>query len=123
MWVGGTDGALTCTPRKTERLCWEPMRVADGLLDKRGVSSWGTEGPRPVQGLGKTTALHGNRAPSVAGELKGLHAKQGQIITQRNKFLQTLRNQVIAQWFVRCSGTCRLRFESRMQHNFFGLIL
>ena len=28
------------------RLRWEPVRAADGLLRKRGVSSWGTEGPR-----------------------------------------------------------------------------
>ena len=99
-------------------LRWEPVRAADGLLGKRSLSLWATEGPQPVQGPGKTVALHGNRATSMAGELKGLRAKQGQIITQRNKFLQTYRNQVIAQWFVRCSGTCRLRFNLGMQHIF-----
>jgi hypothetical protein len=57
----------------------------------------------------ENSAVHGNRATCMAGELKGLRAKQGQIITQRNKFLQTFRNQMIAQCFVRCSGTCRLQ--------------
>ena len=147
--VGGTNhGAITPTPRKTERACFgnaiEPplrMRWEDGARapafvnrrEQRGrgvnaaslrgelkghdqskddVSSWRLLGKQQLFNL------HGNCVTSVAGELKGLRAKQGLIFTQRNKFLQTLRNQVIAQWFVRCSETCRLRFESGMQHIF-----
>ena len=126
--MGGTDSALTRTPWKTERACIGNRREQRGQgvnamslhgelkgrdQSKDGVSSWGLLSKQ------RLFNLHGNRVTSVAGELKGLRAKQGQIITQSNKFLQTLRNQVIAQWFVRCSGTCRLRFESGMQHNFF----
>ena len=128
--VGGTDhGAITRTPRKTERACvgnrheqamdsWVNTASLHGELkgrdqSKDGVSSWGLLSKQ------RLFNLHGNRVTSVAGELKGLRAKQGQIITQRNKFLQTLRNQVIAQWFVRCSGTCRLWFDSGMQHIYF----
>ena len=121
--MGGTNhGAITPTPRKTERACVgnaiEPplrMRWEDGARapafgnrreqrgrgvnaaslrgelkgrdqSKDGISSWGLLGKQWLFNL------HGNRATSVAGELKGLRAKQGQIITQRNKFLQTLQN-------------------------------
>jgi len=120
--VGGIDhGAITPTPQKTERACVGNQR-------KQPMDSWVNAASLCGELKGrnqskdrviKIVALHGNRATSVAGELKGLRAKQGHIITQRNKFLQTYRNQVIAQWFVRCSGTCRLRFDSGMQHFYF----
>ena len=122
MSVGGTDhGAITRTPRKTEHACVgnrreQPMDSSVNTASLRGELKGHDQSKDRVI---KTLALHGNRATSVAGELKGLRAKQGQIITQRNKFLQTFRNQVIAQWFVRCSGTCRLWFDSGMQHIYF----
>ena len=147
--VGGTDhGAITPTPRKTERACvgnaiqpplrmrWEDGARAPAFGNRRkqrgrGVNAASLRGELKGRDQSKDYVsswglldkqrlfnLHGNRTTSVAGELKGLRAKQGQIITQRNKFLQTLRNQVIAQWFVCCFGTCRLRFESGMQHIF-----
>ena len=66
--VGGTDHvAITRTSRKTARLHWEPTQAADGLLGKCGISSWGTEGLRPVQGPGKHRFFMGTARPAWPG--------------------------------------------------------